>query len=231
MTQTCYMCPKSASSFEHAPPKCIFPEQKDLPATGQNLRKNLITVPSCDEHNTQMSKDDEYFLNVLSLSISTNNVGAQQFFTKIQRAIKRNPSLLTTITSKPSPVTIRDTENNTFSPSMALEIDLPRILKTLDKTARAIYFNHTKAKYLGNVSILVDFILDLNRPNLNLRKETLFKRILPLIEAQPYLGENPEVFSYRFIEQSGIAMIELNFYGANKAIALMSALSAPLPTN
>ena len=27
----CYMCEKLATSVEHIPPQCLFPEQKDLP--------------------------------------------------------------------------------------------------------------------------------------------------------------------------------------------------------
>ena len=45
---TCYMCEKESTSSEHVPPKCLFPEKKDLP-DGVDLRKSLITVPSCDE--------------------------------------------------------------------------------------------------------------------------------------------------------------------------------------
>lgn len=54
----CYMCEKPASTVEHVPPKCIFPEQKDS-LGGQDLRKQLITVPACDVHNTKKSRDDE----------------------------------------------------------------------------------------------------------------------------------------------------------------------------
>jgi len=42
--QLCYMCGAPAVSKEHVPPKCIFPEQKDI--AGQNFRDGLITVPS-----------------------------------------------------------------------------------------------------------------------------------------------------------------------------------------
>ena len=59
MPATCYMCTSAATSVEHVPPRCLFPEQKDLPI-GVDLRKQLITVPSCDIHNSRKSKDDEY---------------------------------------------------------------------------------------------------------------------------------------------------------------------------
>ena len=54
--ETCYMCDSIATTREHVPPKCLFPEKKDI---GDDIyRQNLITVPSCDKHNT--SKSQEY---------------------------------------------------------------------------------------------------------------------------------------------------------------------------
>ena len=55
--KTCYMCEELATSVEHIPPQCLFPEQKDLP-DGIDLRKQLLTVPSCDKHNSKKSQDD-----------------------------------------------------------------------------------------------------------------------------------------------------------------------------
>ena len=37
--QTCYMCDEIATSDEHVPPKCIFPEVKDL---GIDYRKGRV---------------------------------------------------------------------------------------------------------------------------------------------------------------------------------------------
>ena len=90
--QTCYMCNKPASSREHIPPKCLFTKKKDLPK-GRDYRKNLISVPSCDEHNSRKSKDDEYLLLVLGMHYE-NNLDAQRHFARsIKRALRRNPRL------------------------------------------------------------------------------------------------------------------------------------------
>src|SRR5262249_38328640 len=61
LMNTCFMCDKPATTKDHIPPLCFFPEQKDIPK-GANYRKNLITVPACDEHNSKTSMDDEYLL-------------------------------------------------------------------------------------------------------------------------------------------------------------------------
>lgn len=36
----CYMCDAEGNTKEHVPPKCIFPETKDIP-NGGNYKKNL----------------------------------------------------------------------------------------------------------------------------------------------------------------------------------------------
>jgi hypothetical protein len=48
--QTCYACDCIESNREHVPPLCFFPEMKDIP-NQLDLRRNLIRVPACDEHN------------------------------------------------------------------------------------------------------------------------------------------------------------------------------------
>lgn len=47
------MCESEGITKEHAPPKCIFPESKDLTDKSMDLRKNLIKVPTCVEHNKE----------------------------------------------------------------------------------------------------------------------------------------------------------------------------------
>jgi len=87
----CYICNEPKVSDEHIPPQCLFPDSKDLPA-GLDLRKNLITVPSCAEHNLRKSGDDEYLLFVLVANLNVNTVGLNQWRTKIRRAMIKRPS-------------------------------------------------------------------------------------------------------------------------------------------
>lgn len=73
-SRTCYWCSAPASTREHVPPKCIFPEPIDV-ADGTNYRGQLLTVPSCPIHNLAKSTDDEYLLCVLAMNILNNSVG------------------------------------------------------------------------------------------------------------------------------------------------------------
>ncbi len=68
------MCERDATSREHVPPLCLFPEIKDT--KGINFRKDLITVPSCDLHNSKKSDDDEFLMLSLSGLLKNNPVGS-----------------------------------------------------------------------------------------------------------------------------------------------------------
>jgi len=59
------MCDSVEMSREHTPPRCFFPEAK---AIGRDLRRDLITVPSCDRHNSKKSKDDEFLRSVIVMA-------------------------------------------------------------------------------------------------------------------------------------------------------------------
>lgn len=219
-SRTCYMCDRVATSDEHAPPKCIFPEQKDLPP-GVDYRKNLITVPSCDEHNTQKSKEDEYLLYILPATIGSNAAGLNQFLTKVRRAMTRKPLLAAELAKNPVEVTVHDTEKDIWLRAVGLKIDIGRIQDTLEKTARAIYFHHTKLKQVGAVDVVGNFSLDLQNVSLNARVEALFAMADELLKGEVTYGENPDVFTYRLARSESGTLIDLRFYGLNRALAFL----------
>jgi len=87
MPNDCYLCDEPAVGVEHVPPRCLFPKVKDLPK-GVALRKNLITVSSCDAHNLEKSRDDVYFQNVITGCDCINNVGREYYRRQIRRQHK-----------------------------------------------------------------------------------------------------------------------------------------------
>ena len=87
--KTCYMCSGRATSKERVPPKSFFPEQ---PIDGVDLRRNLITVPSCSLHNGAKLQDDEFFRAVVTLTSTMQSKAARSLFMgKILRAVKESP--------------------------------------------------------------------------------------------------------------------------------------------
>lgn len=129
--ETCYMCEVPETSREHVPPKCLFPEEKDLP-NGTNLRKNLFSVPSCDAHNSQKSHDDEYFLYALSGNFLINEAGRNLYRTKVRRAIERNSSLLGQLASTETTVSFIDPISGNKVNSVGFELDANRFNTIVD---------------------------------------------------------------------------------------------------
>ncbi len=107
MNGTCFACDSPDTTLEHVPPACLFPESKDTQG-GQNLRRNLITVPACVDHNLVKSCDDTYFLWVLSTNLSANSVARQQVATKLKRTNERRPALGKAILRATKDVTVID---------------------------------------------------------------------------------------------------------------------------
>lgn len=68
--QTCYMCDAPATSEEHVPPKCLFPERKDLPQ-GMDLRRIfsrfLLVILTIQESQMMMNTFYIFFLQASKL--------------------------------------------------------------------------------------------------------------------------------------------------------------------
>ncbi|MGH7532195.1 MAG: hypothetical protein ACREL4_02785, partial [Gemmatimonadales bacterium] len=118
------MCDLPAVTREHAPPLCFFPEQKDLPGAG-DLRRNLITVPSCDGHNSALAKDDEYAMVVVASHIGNNGIATSHFGTKVHRALTRSPVFTSIVFATTQPVMINGLR------TVAFEVDSPRFERVM----------------------------------------------------------------------------------------------------
>lgn len=217
--KTCYMCDRPKTSVEHVPPKCLFPEQKDS-KDGVDYRKNLITVPSCDEHNISKSADDQYLLYILPASITSNDVGLNQFLTKVKRSIALTPGLAKTLVSRSIKATVQ-TPNERLIQTIGVNVDMNRIQDSLEKVARAIYFFETGKKHLGDVSVVGDFTLNTDEPELNKRTQKIFQQAAIPFAMEDTKGTNPEVFKYKISSTDEVALIELVFYEATTAIAAL----------
>lgn len=214
------MCDRLATSQEHAPPKCIFPEQKDT--GGVDYRRNLIKVPSCNLHNTAKSTEDEYMMYILPASIAANNVGINQFLTKIKRAIVRNPNIASGLTRNIRDVTVHDVETDIWTKATAIQIDLTRIHSVIEMNARAVYFHERKHKFLGKITVVSNITLKLGDPKTNELRDQLFSMSEILLSEAVPQGENPDVFAYRMARDGNTEIVEFSFYGTSKALAVLA---------
>lgn len=206
----CYMCPAQAISTEHVPPKCIFPESKDLPSGG-NYRKNLITVPSCKEHNSTKSKDDEYLLFILATNWNVNDIGLQHWLTKVIRALETNPSKMG-IYKDLSPITINGVPTGKFHP------DIDRFSEEVIKISRGIYYHHVKKQWLDTTSVICPSLIDIREKVGNINNIIIQKTssmIQEFLANEPVLGENPDIFyyQYRVDDDSHYYCLRMVFFG------------------
>ncbi len=215
---TCYMCDAPSTSREHVPPLCIFPESKDL-ESGEDLRRDLITVPSCDIHNSKKSKDDELMLFVLTLNIANNILAKRQGFTKILRSVLRNPNLPKHFFRKSSPVMAVEFEGNTISASLA-KIDYQRFLRVSTHIAHGLYFHHFGRKFEGKCSIFADFMLQYEKEDSvksNYTQSTVAQIVKPHFDQEHQYGSNPTVFTYSMLppDAKGLIGARMQFFEAS----------------
>lgn len=223
ITGTCYMCESTATSYEHVPPKCIFPERKDLPP-GVDYRKGLFKVPSCDVHNLQKSRDDEYLLYILGGCFQINDVGLNQYKSKIRRAIKRNSSVLARIASTAATCQIPDRNSGARVTSIAHKVDENRFNCIIDRLSRALYFHHFREKWMWAVKYQAEFLFpstDAADPAVA-RCNAISASADVWFEKSPYHGANPVAFHYQALDDPRSRKMRLHFYEGCKVLLLFN---------
>ena len=189
--QTCYMCGKHATTREHAPCKSFFPETD--PLSGINHRKNLITVPSCDEHNSSKSEDDEYLFFVI-LSAGANANARSLFTSKVMRAFSERAYLVGLITRDMQPAFYNGI------PTMSFRVDDGRFFNSTTHLARAIYYHHFKEKWFEKISIYSPTLLARGGPeaqSMNAATMWVSNETEQIFQDTPQYGDNPTIFHYK----------------------------------
>jgi len=217
----CYCCNELATSREHVPPLCIFPQTKDT--DGLDFRKNLITVPSCEKHNQKKSKDDEFLMATLAGVVGGNFVGYNQNRTKVRRALDRKTDLINAVFKEYVNSTIVSKEGNEF-PVLYGATDQPRLEKSLELIAYGLYYHEFKKKFEGMCDVILGFVF-YNDENLNQLKIFLQKKEEIESDAWVKKGSNQEVFYYQFIppDEFGFIGLIMTFYGKTKVYATFSS--------
>ena len=189
--KTCYMCDGLATSREHVPPLCFFPEHKDIPE--KDYRVNLITVPSCEEHNSRKSDDDSYIFFLISSSLSSRSVAQAQFSTKIIRALRRRPQMRSFI-SRNIPIKIQGEE------SIAYEVYRDRFDRVMVHIACGLYFHTYAENWQHEVIVHTSDLVNIGAADILDYHSGLVKlndlAADSLVES-PLFGENPDIFQYK----------------------------------
>lgn len=220
----CYWCGAPATSREHVPPKCLFPERKDFKDLIQkDLRKNLITVPSCDAHNLRKSNDDEYLM-ICVASRTGNNVEAYlHAHTKVRRARERNPSIIDVESE-----TIIETPNAQF-PVQWVNVDTLRLSHSFEAIARALYFHEFGVQFEGQCQIVTRLFFHpdaVQSTQFNIRACEMIELEKPSWKTETK-GENPEIFTYQFSPEDPMKVrtLCLTFYEKTRVYVILSRMT------
>jgi hypothetical protein len=219
MTDTCYMCDRPSVSKEHTPPRCVFPEQRD--ANGKDYRKALITVPSCEVHNSAKSKDDEYLMMVLTSYFNNNQAAQDQINNKIARAWARSPGLSSMVVKNLREVMINGEQQHAF------EVDTPRFDQSLSWAANGLYF-HVYGKPIDPPYKVVSYPLaQLDGPDgaaVNSLRANILLMANQMFQDLPTIGENHEVFWFQVSPVvDGRSVIRMCFFESFQVVCMSSA--------
>ncbi|MDY6899101.1 MAG: hypothetical protein SWZ49_13635 [Cyanobacteriota bacterium] len=197
----CYLCDEIATTKEHVPAKCFFPKQKHLPSGSRNYRKNLITVPSCEKHNNQRSKDDEYTAVSIILH-AESDIAFNLLKSKwIKAMCRQNASLGNLMFARSKPVVIPYLHGDLLVPkeTMAMTYDRQRIDNVIKSIACGLYYYESgyKNKWLKD--------WDITSPNFlmpNLSRSPYYRDLINLARGFDLAklerkGEHREIFYYQ----------------------------------
>jgi len=218
------MCDSLATTKEHIPPKALFPKQKDM-LRELSLRKELITVPSCEKHNNSKSMDDEYLVFCLSTCFHGNDIKEHMFNTKIMRAIARRPDTYSNFLDNYQTVMLKHPDGK-VDHTAAYSIDLNRFDSVMEHIACGLYYHHTQSKWEGNALVMSNELRDLSSKNsieINKLTDDTIGRVSLFLNDTTSYGKNPEVFSYKIHDSrpKGYVLL-MEFYSAIKVAVTLT---------
>ncbi len=211
------MCDCIATSEEHVPPKCLFPETKDV-LNKNDYRKNLIKVPSCDEHNLSKSKNDEYLLIAFSIAWCTTNYAKDAQLNKLLRINKRTPHVIYEILKNRQPVNVF--KDNSIISTYKYNLDYSRVVEQIIHVAYGIHFHHYKTRAANKPKIIVATGMKTELPSFNKNQRIITEKYNSHLKSTETHGENQDVFYYQAHKSSNEVVIRLVFYKDLKFIAI-----------
>ena len=189
------------------------------------MRKNLITVPSCAEHNNDKSNDDAFLISILVMNHGANEIGQNQFKAKVSKSFEIDTTLPKQFRVNLTEVVVED-DKGPFK-TYAMTGDVDRFNDVLDKIGRALYFHYYKyeRKWLGKIKVVNEFMHATGGEKAD--EENKFTEFLKqgtprFFEKVPEYGANKEVFTFKVLVVGGmdVVFMRLRFYG-NANVLLM----------
>jgi len=171
---------------------------------------DLITVPSCAEHNPDQSHIDEQFMQML---VGTSAGIQQEVLQRTVRGIIRHVKKDSQIIGR---FGLEKVAHKQFIQHPTGPVDFDVIEQALVKIAKGVYHHHTKEK------LKIDSVLGVHPLFLGIDENATPKmreKILDLtalahedFKELPIHGLNPAYFAYQVVEYPELVVINLKFY-------------------
>lgn len=205
--KTCYMCSRYKTSKEHVPPFGFFPE---------GHRNNLITVPSCNLHNSNKSGEDEFLRIYIATSIDSNKLGVNDIYKKVKRSFEKRPGKRA-ILKNPKLIRQGNVMRGTFA------IDKDRFDDGIKNIARGLYNYEYKDKWLDEIKVFMPSrTLVSPSEELNLTLESIENISRGNFRGVNKVGNNQEVFYYQIIGEKNHLDMRMTFYGGFTTLLIFS---------
>jgi hypothetical protein len=145
-TDICYFCGAPATGSDHLPPDNTFPDPKP---------PNLITVPSCDTHNTKQSRDDEYFGIIIKTASAKSPIAEAMIKDKVVRGFLKRPALLLSLLKRSRTVALTTPSGLILGTAPAFEYDRNRIGTVVTRMTKAFFFRFCGQRLPDNYEVNV----------------------------------------------------------------------------
>lgn len=195
---TCYACSAPPTGQEHIPPRNLFPKES-------RYRVNLITVPSCDKHNSRKSNDDELLRHILVSAPQNNELAIRILEESVLPSFDRRPHILETFLPQIKQFKIRDFESAIF------KLDVRRFERSIGAIVRGLYFHSNQRRLHEKLNIAWAALAigrDMSFPYWDITLKA-HRALSPMNE-----GMNARVFQYAFDKSKAgdVSLCRLQFY-------------------
>ena len=219
----CYCCEAIATTKDHIPPKCFFPEEKYLHSNSSDYRNQLVTVPACSAHNNLRASDDEYTAAVIVMN-SQSDLAVAMFKSKwLKTLLRREGALGKRIFSTARSARVISKKNDLYIPQETLSIsyEMNRIERVIESIARALYYLESGCQEKWTNDVLIRSPNFLNQDLSDSQDADKLNQINQVfIGGEKYhelgitlKGTHPDIFYYQFFKSEDMNFIRIVFYG------------------
>jgi hypothetical protein len=205
----CAYCPAPATTSDHVPPRGIF---GDLLNTDHSVQ--LVTVPSCAGCNHPESKDDTYFRDAMFVAAAMTVSG---FPGAVRDSVRRSLDCAGGEFRTPIQTFMREArqtwgvvgDSSVLQNVQAVPIRWDRITRTVERTARGLYWHHRGARVPDEFDVTI--VGDKERQAFRLFQIDVFRET-----AQASLGGT------RRIVHGGVFMYSIAFASDDPRMAVLT---------